>query len=77
MALRAGNTPLLISCKLDPLPPPSERNALMMAAEQSGARPIVATREHPGWVTLYHMLSTAPRDYAEAESLHVPPRPGA
>jgi Holliday junction resolvase len=76
VALRAGNTPLLISCKLTGLPPPAERFAFLRAAEQSGARPIVATREHPGWVVLYAMRSAEPRDYVLAGELKVPARPG-
>lgn len=76
VALRHGNTPLLVSCKLTGLPPPAERRALLEAATSAGARPIIATREHPGWVVLYGMLSDAPRDYVLAGELKVPNRPG-
>lgn len=73
-AMRAGNTPLLVSCKLGGLPPPEERIALLRAAERAGARPIVACREHPGWVTFYAMQSDRPRDYVTAGRLKVPKR---
>lgn len=76
VALRAGNRPLIVSCKIGGLPPPHERAELLEAAKEAGARPIVATREHPGWVVLYHMRSEAPRDYIVAGELHVPVRPG-
>jgi Holliday junction resolvase len=76
VALRCGNTPLLVSCKITGLPPPHEREELLAAAATSGGRAIVATRDHPGWVSLYPMLSTAPRDYLPAEILKVPDRPG-
>lgn len=76
VALRAGNTPLIVSCKLTGLPPPHERRELLEAAESAGARAIVATREHNGWVTLYGMRSDAPRDYLIAGELKVPNRPG-
>lgn len=76
VALRAGNTPLLVSCKLGGLPPPHERAELLEAAQSAGARAIVGTREHRGWVTLYAMRSTAPRDYLLAGHLKVPDRPG-
>lgn len=72
VGLRAGNTPLLVSCKLGALPPPDERIALLAAAERAGARPIVATREHPGWVTFHAMQSDRPRDYVLAGRLKVP-----
>lgn len=74
VALRAGNTPLLVSCKIGGLPPPDERRALLEAAERSGSRPIVATREHRGWVTLYALQSVEPRDQLLAGRLKVPPR---
>jgi len=74
VGLRAGNTPLLVSCKLGGLPPPGERTALLAAAEQAGARPIVATREHPGWVALYALQSDRPRDQLLAGELKVPKR---
>jgi len=74
VALRTGNTPLLISVKIGGLPPPHERAELLEAAETSGARPIVATREHRGFVVLYAMQSAAPRDYVIADELKVPPR---
>lgn len=53
-------------------PTPDERAALLKAAEQAGARPIVATRDHPGWVALYAMKSDRPRDYVLAGELKVP-----
>jgi Holliday junction resolvase len=74
VALRRNNTPLLISCKVGGLPPPIERQQLMDAADRSGARPIVATRENRGWVVLYAMQSTDARDYVVADELHVPRR---
>src|SRR5262245_38140915 len=51
-ALRAGNTPLLIACKLHGVIPPAERAALIHLAQKAGARPILARREKAGWVDL-------------------------
>lgn len=74
VALRYANTPLLVSCKVSGLAPPAERAALLEAAERAGARPIVATREHRGWVTLFHLRSAQPRDHLVAAELKVPAR---
>jgi hypothetical protein len=51
-ALRAGNTPLLIACKLRGSIPPAERAALVTLAKKAGARPILAHRITNGWVDL-------------------------
>jgi Holliday junction resolvase len=52
VALRADKKPLLISCKTDGRIPPHERAAIILAATQGGARPLLAYREKRGWVTL-------------------------
>lgn len=51
-ALRAGNTPLLISCKLRGAISPAERMALIVLARKAGARPMLAHRIKDGWVDL-------------------------
>jgi Holliday junction resolvase len=52
VALRDGNTPLLVSCKLNGRIDPGERETLLATAWQAGARPIVADRQRRGWVNL-------------------------
>lgn len=52
-ALRAGNTPLLLACKTNGTIGPAERTALVEAATQAGARPLLACRERRGYVDLY------------------------
>lgn len=52
VALRAGNTPLLVSCKLDGRIGPEERGVLLKYADAAGARPVVALRPRRGWVAL-------------------------
>lgn len=53
VALRNGSTPLLLSCKISKRISPRERHQLISAAEQAGARPLLATRVRPGWVDLF------------------------
>ena len=82
VALRAQKRPLLIQCKIlgkgrtFPRLDPDERLALWQAAEQSGARPIIATRYTGGLVTLLEMLGPAWTTYAAVDELRVPSRPG-
>ena len=54
VALRRGNTPLLVACKVGALRiDPAERLAIITAAEQAGARPLLAHRGVPGQVDLW------------------------
>ena len=55
-ALRSGNTPLLIACKLHGRIDPPERAALIHLAQKAGARPILASRPKPGHVELSRVL---------------------
>lgn len=58
VALRQHHPPMLISCKLAGYCPPRERANLLHAAALSGARPIIASRDRPGWVALAFLPST-------------------
>jgi Holliday junction resolvase len=58
VALRGDKKPLLVSCKVTrrderPRISPAERLALVEAAEQAGARALLACRSVGGWVDLY------------------------
>lgn len=72
VALRMGNTPLLVSCKLGGRIDPGERDDLELAARSAGARPVVASRPKNGRVSL-HLLRGDHR--ALLAELRVPPRP--
>lgn len=74
VALRAGNTPLLISCKLDARIGPGERTALIEAARAGGARPIMAARSKRGLVDIYVVQIDA--GGALIDQIKVPSRPG-
>jgi len=71
-ALRSGNTPLLISCKLRGAISPAERMALIHLARKAGARPILAHRQKPGWVELTRV--TEGPGGAHVASIPVPKR---
>lgn len=66
VALQAGALPLLVSCKTKARISPAERAVLLDAADQAGARPVLAWRESRGWVRfdtiqpgpLRHLLMT-------------------
>ena len=54
VALRHGNTPLMVACKVGVLRiDPHERLALIQTAYQAGARPLLAHRAVPGQVNLW------------------------
>jgi len=74
VALRAGNSPLLVQCKLDARMSPADRVALVEAARAAGARPIMAARSKRGWVDLYvvRVDTSGPL----IDSVRVPVRPG-
>jgi Holliday junction resolvase len=82
VALRVGKRPLLIQCKIlgpgraMPRIDPDERAALFAAAEQCGARAIIATRYRGGWVTLLELPGPHWTRYPVVDELHVPARPG-
>ena len=67
VALRAGNTPLLVSCKLNGYLRPAERHDLLAAAERAGARPILAGRLRRGWVRLYVVREGALEELDEVQ----------
>lgn len=74
VALRAGNTPRLVSCKVSPRPiPPLERWALINAAQVAGAIPLQAYRPKGGWVE-FRTVGTEPGGTVVA-TLKVPARP--
>lgn len=69
VALRQGNTPLLVSCKLSGAIGPEERAVLCAHADQAGARPVLAQRKKQAHVA----LSSVPAGVVLAE-LRVPKR---
>lgn len=73
-ALRLGNTPLLISCKLDGKMSPGERRALVEACQIAGARPIMSARSIRGHVDI-HLVRLDP-SAPMIDQLRVPYRPG-
>jgi Holliday junction resolvase len=72
VALRAGNTPLLVSCKTNGKIGPQERTELVETAQRAGARPICAYRRQRGWVDLAPVL--VDRVDEQIETLKVPKR---
>lgn len=75
VALRKGNTPTLVSCKLGGRIGPKERTALMDAADQAGARAVVAMRPRGGRVLLLAVLRSSSH-LVPLDTLRVPMRPG-
>jgi Holliday junction resolvase len=72
VALRAGNTPLLLACKVRPRIGPAERIALLNAAAAADARPLLAYRPKDGWVAL-RTVHPGPEG-VDIDRLKVPPR---
>lgn len=75
VALRKGNTPTLVSCKLGGKIGPAERTALMDAADMAGARAVVAMRPKGGRVLICAVLRSTAR-LVPLDTLRVPVRPG-
>lgn len=73
IALRAGNTPLLVQCKLGGRISRPERQALLDAAFGAGGRPIVALRPQGGRIQLLAILES--HRLAPLDLLRVPTRP--
>lgn len=73
VAMRAGSTPLLVSCKLGGRIGPGERRALRDTADASGGRAVVALRARNGWVQLGGITADAMR-VIPLEALKVPTR---
>jgi Holliday junction resolvase len=73
VALRKGNTPALVSCKLGARIGPAERTALLDAAERAGARAVVAHRPRGGRVELLAVMRSTSR-LVPLDTLRVPPR---
>ena len=71
IAIRYDKRPLLISCKTTGNIPPLERATIRHAALKGGARPLLATREKRGWVTLYR-IAEGPERVLDDE-IKVPP----
>ena len=74
VALRAGNTPLLVSCKLNGQQPRQERIALVEAARTAGARPLLACRVMRGYVDFYAVMIEP--GLRHVDHVKVPARPG-
>lgn len=75
IALRAGNSPLMVQCKLNVTMGPDEREALIAAARAAGARPIMAGRGKRGWVDIYVVKASAGLGPL-IDQIRVPARPG-
>ena len=72
VAMRRGNTPLAVSCKLDGRLRPHEREALRYVATMAHVVPVVASRKRRGWVLL-EMLGHDGTTRHRLDELHVPP----
>lgn len=75
VALRKGNTPTLVSCKLGGRIGPAERAALVEAADLAGARAVLAMRPRGGRVLLAAVLRGSSH-LVPLDTLRVPIRPG-
>lgn len=75
VALRKGNTPTLVSCKLGGRIGPAERTAILDAADMAGARAVVAMRPRGGRVMLAAVMRSTSR-LVPLDTLRVPARPG-
>lgn len=73
IALRKGNTPALVSCKLSGRIDPGERSDLLDAAESAGGRAIVAMRPRGGRVLIAAVMRSSSR-LVPLDTLRVPPR---
>jgi len=73
VALRKGNTPTLVSCKLSGRIDPAERTAILDAADHAGARAVVAMRPRGGRVLLAAVMRSTSR-LVPLDTLRVPPR---
>jgi Holliday junction resolvase len=73
VALRLGNTPMLVSCKLSGRIGPSERFDLLEACRLSGARGVVAMRPRAGRVLLASVIHGTAH-LVPIDTLPVPPR---
>jgi Holliday junction resolvase len=74
VALRAGNTPLVVSCKVSGQIPRAERLAFVEAARGAGARPLLACRVVRGYVDLYAVVVEP--DLRHVDTIKVPSRKG-
>jgi Holliday junction resolvase len=75
VALRKGNTPTLVSCKLGGRIDPAERTAILDAADIAGARAVVAMRPKGGRVLIAAVMRGTSR-LVPLDTLRVPARPG-
>lgn len=73
VGLRHDKTPLLVSCKISGRIGPRERAEILGAADQAGARAVVAMRPRGGRVTVAAIVHGSAR-LVPLETLHVPPR---
>jgi Holliday junction resolvase len=73
VAMRHGNTPTLVQCKISGRIDPAERVALMDEAELGGCRAVVAMRPRGGRVTLAAIVRGTSR-LVPLDTLHVPGR---
>jgi Holliday junction resolvase len=73
MAIRAKSTTLLISCEVSGRIDPGERAAIIDAAEQGGARALLACRSRRGYVDL-HMIRLDGRAPHALTQLPIPSR---
>jgi Holliday junction resolvase len=74
VALRKGNTPSLVSCKLGGRIGPKERAEILDAADRAGGRAVVAMRPRNGRVQLLAVMRSTSR-LVPLDTLRVPARP--
>jgi holliday junction resolvase Hjr len=71
VAMRRGQTPLAISCKLDGRVGPADRDALRYLADMAAVVPVIASRKRRGYVFLEVLGRDGTRH--ALDELHVPP----
>lgn len=71
VALRRGQKPLALSCKLDGRVRPFERDQLIFMADMAAVVPVIVSRKRRGWVLLEVLGRDGTRHLLD--ELHVPP----
>lgn len=75
-AARHDRTLMFVQCKISGRIDPAERTALLDAADQAGARAVVAMRPRGGRVTVAAVVRGT-KHLVPLETLHVPTKPRA
>lgn len=67
VALRQGNTPLLVQVKKGGVIGPGERAALLAMAQVAGAVPVLCRMEPDGSLSFHRMTGSGPRDFVPVD----------